>query len=49
MVGKANKSPKKRGEKSTRWKDPSPNKKKEPPTRANLKGNTQTNQALKHK
>jgi len=49
MVGKANKAPKKGGEKSTRWKDPSPSKKKEPPTRVDLGGNTRTNQTLKHK
>ncbi len=40
MVSKANKAHKKRGEKGTRWKDPSPSEKKEPPTRADLKGNT---------
>jgi hypothetical protein len=40
-------NPKTKGrEKGTRWKDPSPGKKKEPPTRADCKG-TWTNQILK--
>ncbi len=35
----------KRGEKCTRWMDPSPSKKKKPPTRVDPKG-TRSNQVL---